>query len=277
LRKAFERDPSAIDTRYYLACALLEAGNYKEAAGYFWSFAEADPQLDDPMSVAGLSFLIGMAKCQAALGNWSEAYSTMKPAMSVALTILRSLALILEEAKDHARAAHLFSICVTLDPKDVVLVVSSGYNKRMNGQLADALVDLKWAVRLEPKDADLWYELGLTYAMMKNTREARPLFKKALKLDPAHSMAHYDLACLDALDRNAEGAFRHLNRSLDCCFKNLEHLLEDRDFESIREDPRWRQVVRRLRKQAATRTSKLEQAEGEPSHRHERRSGPWIN
>jgi tetratricopeptide (TPR) repeat protein len=277
LREAFAQNPNAIDIRYYLACAFLEAGNYKEAAGHFWFFAQDDPQLEDPLSVVGLSFLTGMAKCQAGLGQWSDAYSTMEPAMSVALTILRSLAYILEEAKDHARAAHLFSICVMLDPKDVVLVVSSGYNKRMNGQLADALVDLKWAVRLEPKDADLWYELGLTYAMMKNKREAHPLFKKALKLDPAHSMAHYDLACLDALEHNAEGAFRHLNKSLDCGHRNLDHLLEDRDFESIHEDPRWGQVVRRIRRHAAARTGKATQAEGEPPHRHERRNGSWIN
>jgi len=187
LREVFKRNPNAIDIRYYLACALLEAGNYEEATGHFWFFAQNDPQLEDPLSVVGLSFLTGMAKCQAGLGHYSEAYSTMKPAMGVALTILRSLAFILEETKDHARAAQLYSICVMLNPKDVELVVSSGYNKRMNGQLADALVDLKWAVRLEPKDADLWYELGLTYAMMKNTREARPILKKALRLDPLTS------------------------------------------------------------------------------------------
>jgi tetratricopeptide (TPR) repeat protein len=277
LRKAFERDPSAIDIRYYLACALLEAGNYKEAAGHFWFFAQDDPQLEDPLSVVGVSFLTGMAKCQAGLGHWSEAYSTMKPAMGVALTILRSLAFILEEANDHARAAHLYSICVMLDPKDVELVVSSGYNKRINGQLADALVDLKWAVRLEPKDADLWYELGLTYAMMKNTREARPILKKALRLDPAHSMAHYDLACLDALEQNAEGAFRHLNKSVDCGFQNLDHLLNDKDFESFHNDPRWRQVVRKIKRRAAAQPGKAGHDDAQPSHRNERRSGPWIN
>jgi tetratricopeptide (TPR) repeat protein len=277
LRQALKRNPDATDVRYYLACALLESGSYSEAAGHFWSIAENDPQLDDPLSVPGLSSLAGMAKCHAALGQWVEAFSTMKPAVGVALAILRNLALILEEGNDHARAAHLYSVCVMLAPEDVELVVSAGYNKRKNGQMEEALVDLKWAVRLEPKDADLWYELGLTYAMMRNPRDARPILKKALRLDPAHSWAWYDLACLDALERNAEGAFRHLNKSVDCGFRDLEHLLKDGDLESIREDPRWRRVVRRIKRRAAAPAQNGGQAELRPCHRQDRRSGPWIN
>ena len=277
LKEAFKRNPDALDIRYYLACALLESGGYSEAAGHFWSIAENDPQLDDPLSVPGLSSLAGMAKCQAALGHWVEAFSTMKPAVGVALAILRNLALILEEGNDHARAAHLYSVCVMLAPEDVELVVSAGYNKRKSGQMEEALVDLKWAVRLEPKDADLWYELGLTYAMMKNPRDARPILKKALRLNPAHFWAWYDLACLDALERNTEGAFRHLNKSVDCGFRNLEHLLKDDDLESIREDARWRQVVRRIRRRTTALPRNGKQAEMPPCRRQDRRSGPWIN
>ncbi len=256
LGEGLKKSPNSVEIRYYLACALLESDRFKDALGHFWSIAGDDPKLDNPLSVAGLSALAGMGKCHAALGQWAEAYSVMMPAMGIALSILRNLALILEEAGDHSRAAYLFSICVMLAPEDVELVVSAGYNKRESGLLEEALVDLKQAVRLEPKDADLWYELGLTYSMMDNVREARPIFKKALRLDPAHRWAWYDLACLDAREQNAAGAFRQLNKSLDCGFRDLHHLLNDDDFRHLREDPRWKQVVRRIKNSQQSRERK---------------------
>ena len=253
LEEACKQCQDSKDLRYFLACALFESGRYKEALGQFWILAQDDPQLDNPMSVAGLSAIAGMAKCHAALGQWVEAISVMKPTVGIALDILRNLALILEEGKDHARAAHLFAICLMLAPEDVELAVSSAYNKRKNAQLAEALTDLKWAVRLEPRDADLWYELGLTYAMMKNAREARPIRMKALKLNPNHSWAHYDLACLDALELNFEGAFRHLTKAMECGFQNLDHLLKDDDLENIHKDPRWDKLIRRHKRRIASR------------------------
>jgi hypothetical protein len=71
----------------------------------------------------------------------------------------------------------------------------------------------------------------------KSTQDALvDVLEKSLPLHPAHSWAWYDPACLDALERSVEGAFRHLNKFVDCGFRILDRLLNDEDFESIRAD-----------------------------------------
>jgi hypothetical protein len=45
-------------------------------------------ELEEPLSVPGLSALMRMADCQGALGRWSEAVSTVVPAVSLAVDAL---------------------------------------------------------------------------------------------------------------------------------------------------------------------------------------------
>jgi Flp pilus assembly protein TadD len=246
LEKALELNPNAVDTRYHLGDALAEDGRLEAAAQQFWYLASDDPELKEPLSVPGLSALMRMAECQGALGRWSEAVSTVLPAVSLAVDSLAHVAYIHQKAGAHEQAAALYSICLLLTPEDPGLLHGAGYNKMKLGDLEEALNDLGQALKLDPKTSDIWYDYGIVLARLKRRSEARPIFRKVLRLDAKFFWAWYDLACLDALEGKPVAAFRNLNRAVDCGFKDAAYLLQDQDFHGIHEDPRWEMILSRI-------------------------------
>ncbi len=251
LEKAFGLNPNAIDIRYYLGSALAENGKAEEAIGHFWSLACDDPELKNPLSVTGLSALMKMAECQGDMGHWPEAISTVLPAVSLAVNILSHVAYIHQRAGAHEQAAALYSICLLITPGDPELLHGAGYNKMKLGDLEEALSDLGRALKFDPKVPEIWYDYGLTLARMNRRKEARPIFRKALRLNPKFFWGWYDLACLDALEGKPGSAFRNLNRAVDCGFKDAAYLLQDPDFDRIREDRRWKMILYRIEEPAA--------------------------
>ncbi len=246
LEKALELSPDAADIRYHLGNALAEDGMFEAAAQQFWSLASGDPKLAEPLSVPGLSALMRMAECQGALGCWSEAVTTVAPAVSLAVYTLGHVAYIHQRAGEHEQAAALYSICLLLAPGDPELLHGAGYNKMKLGDLEEALNDLGQALKLDPKTPEIWYDYGLVLARMNRRTEARPIFRKVLRLDAKFFWAWYDLACLDALEGKTLAAFRNLNKAIDCGFEDAAYLMQDQDFQGIREDPRWQTVLDRI-------------------------------
>jgi tetratricopeptide (TPR) repeat protein len=176
------------------------------------------------------------------------------PAATIAKDIVCNLAYISQQEGEYGRAAYLFSIAALLAPQDADVLHGAGFSKRKIGDLEGSREDLERAVKLRPEDPALWYELGLTIAAMRKGAEARPVFEKVLALDPAYAWAHYDLACLDALEGNSDAAFANLNRAIECGFRNLTHLERDEDFRSVREDPRWKEILEKILKNVDNRT-----------------------
>lgn len=236
LEKAFELNPDAKDVRFYLGCALAKTGRHDEAARHFQSLAGVDPELDHPLSVAGISALMCMAECQGAMGHWEEAVETVRPTVNMAIDILTHFAYFLQRAGEHESALAFCSICLLLNPENPELLHAAGFNKMKLGRREEALDDLRRALKLDPKTADIWYDYGITLAGMKRTKEARPIFRKVLRLNPRYFWAFYDLACLDALENNSDAAFRNLNKAIDCGFKDAAYLTQDSDFQGIRQD-----------------------------------------
>lgn len=97
---------------------------------------------------------------------------------------------------------------------------------------------------------------GAALAAMGKGAEARPVFEKVLELDPENAWANYDLACLDALKGNPDAAFSDLNRAADCGLRSLTHMEQDEDLKGVRQDPRWKEIHRRIPKRPKNRAQK---------------------
>ncbi len=246
LEKALELNPNAVDVRYYLGNALAEAGRLEAAAQQFRRLACDDPELEEPLSIPGLSALMRMAECQGALGCWPEAVSTVRPAVSLAVYTLGHVAYIHQRAGEHEQAAALYSICLLLAPEDPELLHGAGYNKMKLGDLEEALNDLGRALKLDPKTPDIWYDYGIVLARMNRRREARPIFRKVLRLDAKFFWAWYDLACLDALEGNRQRRSEILTGPSTAASRMLPICMQDTDFQGIREDPRWQKILDRI-------------------------------
>ena len=68
--------------------------------------------------------------------------------------------------------------------------------------------------------------------------------KKLIQLRPGDALAHYNLACSYALLKKPDLALKTLRRAVELGYRDFRYMREDRDLESIRHDPRFRQLLR---------------------------------
>ncbi len=68
--------------------------------------------------------------------------------------------------------------------------------------------------------------------------------KRLVSLRPNDPLAHYNLACSYALLKKPEQAIKTLRRAVELGYHDFRYLREDRDLDSIRHDPRFRQLLR---------------------------------
>ncbi len=68
--------------------------------------------------------------------------------------------------------------------------------------------------------------------------------KRLVALRPNDPLAHYNLACSLALLKKPEQALKTLRRAVELGYRDFRYMREDRDLDSIRHDPRFRQLLR---------------------------------
>ena len=76
------------------------------------------------------------------------------------------------------------------------------------------------------------------------------LLKEGLKVDqklvqvrPADPTAHYNLACRYALMRQPDLALTTLRKAVELGYRDFRYMIQDRDLDSIRKDPRFRDLL----------------------------------
>jgi tetratricopeptide (TPR) repeat protein len=74
--------------------------------------------------------------------------------------------------------------------------------------------------------------------------EGLQIDKRLVGLRPHDPLAHYNLACSYALLKRPEQALKTLRRAIELGYRDFRYMREDRDLDSIRHDPRFRQLIR---------------------------------
>ena len=105
---------------------------------------------------------------------------------------------------------------------------------------------LETELERHPENLDAWIELGHVY-----TRAGR--FEKGLEVDqelvrraPQDPTARYNLACSLALLTRTEEALDSLEQAVALGYRDPEHMIADQDLASLREEPRFVELVRAL-------------------------------
>jgi len=65
-----------------------------------------------------------------------------------------------------------------------------------------------------------------------------------VQLKPGDALAHYNLACSYALMKQPDLALKTLRLAVELGYRDFRYMREDRDLDSIRQDPRFRQLLR---------------------------------
>src|SRR5260370_22082641 len=68
--------------------------------------------------------------------------------------------------------------------------------------------------------------------------------KRLVQLRPRDPLAHYNLACSFALLKRHEHALRTLRKAVELGYRDFRYMREDHDLDSVRHDPRFRQLIR---------------------------------
>ena len=73
--------------------------------------------------------------------------------------------------------------------------------------------------------------------------------KRLVHLRPDDPLAHYNLACSYALLKKNDLALKTLRYAIELGYRDFRYMREDRDLDSIRHDPRFRQLLREFESQ----------------------------
>jgi len=85
---------------------------------------------------------------------------------------------------------------------------------------------------------------GTTYIGLGNYQQAIKDFNKAIELDPQTAMAYYNMACLFALQKKTEEACKWMQSALDRGYNNWQHIKEDKDFDNIRNESCFIDIIK---------------------------------
>lgn len=78
--------------------------------------------------------------------------------------------------------------------------------------------------------------------------EGMHIDKRLVQLRPSDPLVHYNLACSFALLKRTDLALKTLRRAIELGYRDFRYMREDRDLDTIRHDPRFRQMLREFEK-----------------------------
>ncbi len=91
---------------------------------------------------------------------------------------------------------------------------------------------------------DVLRVMGNLLTLKGRYAEGLQVDRRLVQLRPADTLAHYNLACSYALLNRPDASLKTLRKAVELGYRDFRYMREDRDLESIRHDPRFRQLLR---------------------------------
>ena len=95
-----------------------------------------------------------------------------------------------------------------------------------------------------PNYVDVLRVQGNNLTLKGRFLEGLQIDKRLVQLRPTDALAHYNLACSYALLKKPEQSLKTLRKAVELGYRDFRYMREDRDLETIRHDPRFRQLLR---------------------------------
>jgi len=99
-----------------------------------------------------------------------------------------------------------------------------------------------------PNYIDVLRVMGNNLTLKGRYAQGLQIDKRLVQLRPNDALAHYNLACSYALLKRPDQALKSLRRAVELGYRDFRYMREDRDLDSIRHDPRFRQLMREYEK-----------------------------
>ena len=122
--------------------------------------------------------------------------------------------------------------------------------RRRLGQLGDEfLAEILGAeTRRHPDNLEALVDLAMILTQLGRYREGLEADRKLVELCPLDPTVRYNLACSLALLERVDESFEALEAALELGYADGEYLAQDEDLASLRQDPRFSELCRRLKR-----------------------------
>lgn len=98
-------------------------------------------------------------------------------------------------------------------------------------------------LKRNPDYVDVLRIFGGLLTLKGRLNEGLKIDRRLVRLRPDDALAHYNLACSYALLARPDQSLRTLRRAVELGYRDFRYMCEDHDLESIRQDPRFRQLL----------------------------------
>lgn len=98
-------------------------------------------------------------------------------------------------------------------------------------------------VRRQPDYWEVLAVLGNHYTAAKRYQDGLAVDERLAMLRPNDSIVYYNLACSYSLVGRLNLAIQALERALGLGYRDFQHMMRDRDLETVRKDARFRSLV----------------------------------
>ncbi len=213
-RKALQLDPESAEAHTSRALALTLRGRYQEAREEFEAALRLNPMLYEAHYFYGRACLTE--------GKPDEAVSHYREAWRV-------------RPEDYQAIFLSADPLVKLGRRDEALDAA-----RQGLKVADAHLELN------PDDARAWYLSAGALVRLGQRDQGLERARRALAIDSEDAGVLYNVACVHALAGSGEEALDHLDKAIQNGVAHREWLENDSDLDSIRGEPRFQALLRKL-------------------------------
>jgi serine/threonine-protein kinase len=242
-RRAIELDPSAAEPYASLGYIALH---------YDWDWAEAEANfrkaLDlNPRYATAHSMYARFLSTQ---GRFSEALAEMRRAQELdplALGISTGIGLTYYLSRQTDKAIEQHRKTLEIEPGFVLARFNLAAALTQKKLMTEAIAELEKGLHASRQDAGAMAELSFTLAVAGRHDRARALLADVYELRKKRYVSPYYVAMAHAGLREADEAIRHLNQAYDDRNAPIVFLKVEPRWDSLRSDPRFQELLRKLR------------------------------
>jgi DNA-binding winged helix-turn-helix (wHTH) protein/TolB-like protein/Flp pilus assembly protein TadD len=191
----------------------------------------------------------GYGRALAMVGRFDEGLAELKRAQE-----LDPLSLIIDEeigtaflfARKYDEAINQVRKTLDMDARFAFAYIDLSIALEQTGKPQEAITELQKALKLEKENAFVLSLMGFTYARMGGKAKAEDIIRQLKELSRRKYVSPVHMARINVGLGNTEHAFELLEQGYQARDYNMPYLRADPTFESLRLDPRFSALVRRL-------------------------------